>query len=43
MKADKKAAKRLSVKLRTESARIYRHQYLTSSRTKPADLIAVKV
>jgi len=42
MKADKKAAKRLAVKLQTESARIYRHQYLTSSRTRPADLIEVK-
>lgn len=42
MKSDEKAAQRLAIKLKTQGARIYRHQYLTSSRTKPADLITVK-
>lgn len=42
MKGDAVAAKRLQYKLKTEGARIYRHQYLTSSRTKPVDLIAFK-
>lgn len=41
-KGDKKAAKRLALKLKTKSARSYRHQYLTSSRDKTADLIKVK-
>lgn len=41
-KADKKAAKRLTEKLKSQGARSYRHQYLTSSRDKTADLIAVK-
>ncbi|MBZ5552809.1 MAG: hypothetical protein LAO21_08830 [Acidobacteriia bacterium] len=41
MKDDARAAKRLALKLKTKSARSYRHQYLTSSRNKTADLIAV--
>ena len=42
MKGDTKAAKRLKFKLKTESARIYRHQCLTSSRNKPADIVAAR-
>lgn len=41
-KGDQKAAKRLSLKLKTAGARTSRHRFLTSSRTKPADLIAVR-
>ncbi len=43
MKADKKAAKRLKYKLQTETARITRHQFMTSSREKPAGKIHTKV
>ncbi|MEO7860579.1 MAG: hypothetical protein ABIU05_09060, partial [Nitrospirales bacterium] len=42
MKGDIKAAKRLAIKLKSVGARTYRHQYLTSSRTKPADLVSVR-
>ena len=42
MKGDKKAAQRLKYKLQTETARISRHQFLTSSREKPADKISAK-
>jgi hypothetical protein len=40
MKGDKEAARRLKYKLATKTARITRHQFLTSSRGKPADRIA---
>ena len=43
MKGDTKAAKRAQMKLKTEGARLYRHQYLTSSRDKPADKVSVRV
>lgn len=39
-KGDKRAARRLAVKLKTEGARMFRHQFLTSSRSKPADRIS---
>lgn len=42
MKGDKKAAQRLKYKLQIETARISRHQFLTSSREKPADKIVAK-
>jgi hypothetical protein len=42
MKGDKKAQERLKYKLQTETARITRHQFLTSSRDNPADKIAAK-
>ena len=38
-KGDKRAEQRLKYKLQTETARIFRHQFLTSSREKPADKI----
>ncbi|MCI0539364.1 MAG: hypothetical protein L0Z50_29500 [Verrucomicrobiales bacterium] len=41
-KGDVAAAARLNLKLRTETARISRHQFLTSSREKPADKIVAK-
>jgi hypothetical protein len=41
-KSDKQAEERLKYKLKTETARISRHQFLTSSREKPADKIVVK-
>jgi hypothetical protein len=42
MKNDIKAQQRLKYKSKTDTARIVRHQYLTSSRDEPADKIAVK-
>jgi hypothetical protein len=39
LKGDKKAAERLKYKLKIETARVSRHQFLTSSRDKPADKI----
>ena len=42
MKGDKKAQERLKYKLQTETARVKRHQFLTSSRDKPADKIVAK-
>jgi hypothetical protein len=42
MKGDKKAQERLKYKLQTETARVKRHQFLTSSREKPADKIVAK-
>jgi len=41
MKGDRKAQKRLKYKLQTRTARITRHQFLTSSRDKPRERIAV--
>lgn len=40
---DVRAAKRAALKLKTEGARLYRHQFLTSSREKPKDLIEAGV
>jgi hypothetical protein len=37
-----KAARRAKIKLKTETARLYRHQYLTSSREKPADKVVTR-
>ncbi len=42
MRGDETAAARLKLKLKTETARISRHQYLTSSREKPADKIVAR-
>jgi hypothetical protein len=41
-KADATAAARMQLKLQTETARIARHQYMTSSRNKPCDKIETK-
>ena len=38
-KGDKRAARRAALKLKTKAARLYRHQYLTSSRERPADKV----
>jgi hypothetical protein len=42
MKSDKKAQERLKYKLKTDTARATRHQFMTSSRDKPADKIVTK-
>ncbi len=39
LKGDRKAEERLKNKLKTETARVSRHQFLTSSRDKPSDRI----
>jgi hypothetical protein len=40
MKNDRQAQERLKYKSKTDTARIFRHQFLTSSREKPSDRIA---
>jgi len=40
---DAKAARRARLKMKTETARLYRHQYLTSSRERPADKVKASV
>jgi len=43
MKGDVKAARRAAMKLKTAGARLYRHQYLTSSRDKPAGKVSARM
>ena len=42
MKNDRQAQERLKYKSKTDTARIVRHQYLTSSRDKPSDKIVTR-
>jgi len=42
-KGDKKAAKRVKLKMKSSGARLVRHQFLTSSRERPADKVLTRV